>query len=221
MFIGHLAVALGAKRVEPRLPLSAAVAAAFSLDLLWPLFLLLGIETVSIRSGDTAFTNLAFDSYPWSHSLLTAIWWSAVAALLGRMVYRSWRLGVVLAVLVASHWVLDLVTHRPDLPLWPGGPLAGFGLWHSIPGTIVAEGLLLGCGVWLYAGATHPLDRTGRWALVCLVVLTGLIWFSQPWSPPPPSARVVAWGALIMWLLPVWARWIDTHRVSGRTPRVR
>ena len=213
MFVGHLAAALGAKQVDRRLPLGAAVAAAFGLDLLWPLFLLLGIERVSIHAGDTAFTNLAFDSYPWSHSLAAVVGWSGLTAVAGRVAYRSWRLGGVLAALVASHWVLDFVSHRPDLPLWPGGPVAGLGLWNSIPATIVIEGALLGGGLWLYARTTTARDRTGRWALAGLIVVTGLVWFSQPWSPAPPGARAVAWGALIMWLLPVWGRWIDAHRM--------
>ena len=75
MFVGHLAVALGAKRAEPGMPLGAAVAAAFGLDLLWPILLLLGLESVRVHAGDTAFTNLAFDSYPWSHSLLAVVGW--------------------------------------------------------------------------------------------------------------------------------------------------
>ncbi len=219
MFVGHLAVALGAKRVQPRVPFGAAVAAAFALDLLWPILLLLGLESVRVHSGDTAFTNLAFDSYPWSHSLLAVVGWSGLAMLVGRGVYRSWRIGAVLGGLVLSHWVLDFITHRPDLPLWPNGPVMGLGLWNSIPGTILVEGSLLAGGVWLYVGSSSARDRIGRWALVALVTLTGLVWVTQPWSPPPPSAAAVAWGALILWLLPPWARWIDAHRTTPTLQR--
>ena len=140
MFVGHLAVALGVKGAEPRVPLGAAVAAAFGLDLLWPIFLLLGLESVRIHVGDTAFTNLAFDSYPWSHSLLIVVGWSALVGYLGRLAYGSWRVGALLGALVSSHWVLDFIMHRPDLPLWPGGPVAGLGLWNSIAAAIVVEG---------------------------------------------------------------------------------
>ncbi len=212
MFVGHLAVALGAKRAEPRIPLAAAVAAAFGLDLLWPILLLLGAESVRVHVGDTAFTNLAFDNYPWSHSLLVVVGWSGLACLAGRGVSGSWRVGAVLGVLVSSHWVLDFITHRPDLPLWPGGPVAGLGLWNSVAGTIIVEGSLLGAGLWLYVRGSAARDRIGRWALVGLVALTGVVWVTQPWSPPPPSAAAVAWGALILWLLPPWARWIEAHR---------
>lgn len=215
MFVGHLAGALGTKAVAPRVPLGAAVAAAFGLDLLWPVFLLLGVESVRVQAGDTAFTNLTFVSYPWSHSLATAAGWSCLAVLVGRGLHGSWPTGAWLGGLVLSHWVLDALTHRPDLPLWPAGPVVGLGLWQSVAGTILVEGRLLVACLWLYARSFQPADRTGRWALAALVALTGLIWITQPWSPPPPSARAVAWGGLMLWLLPPWARWIDVHRVRG------
>lgn len=214
MFVGHLAAALAAKRIEPDVPLAAGVGAAFALDLVWPVLLLLGVETVRVDPGNTAFTNLAFDSYPWTHSLGMVLVWSVVGAGLGRMAFRSWRAGGVVGLLVLSHWVLDWVTHRPDLPLWPNGPLAGLGLWNSIPGTIAVEAGLFALGIWLYLGVTAAKDRTGSLALTGLLVLTGLIWISQPWAPVPGSATAVAWGAMVLWLLPPWALWIEKHRIA-------
>lgn len=93
MFAGHLALALAARRVEPCLPLRAAVAGAFGLDLRWPMFLLLGIERLRVHPGDTASTNLAFGSYPWSHNLLFAALWAVLAAAAGRALWGSWRAG--------------------------------------------------------------------------------------------------------------------------------
>jgi hypothetical protein len=212
MLAGHLAVALASKKVDRALPVGAAVAAAFGLDLLWPLFLLLGIESVQVNQGDTAFTHLTFVSYPWSHSLVMSAVWATAATLLGRQVYRSWRTGALLGALVLSHWLLDLVTHRPDLPIWPGGQVFGLSLWNSILGTILVEGSLFAAGIWLYTRATRARDATGRWALVGLLVLIGAVWATQPWSPPPPSAVAVAWGGLVLWLLPPWAGWVERHR---------
>jgi len=212
MFVGHLAVALGVKRVAPDVPLGATVAAAFGLDLVWPVLLLFGVETVRVSPGDTAFTNLAFDAYPWSHSLLTVVGWSVLIGLLGRYLLDSGRAGVVLGGLVLSHWVLDFVTHRPDLPLWPGGYLVGLGLWDSIPGTILVEAGLLAAGLSAYRRATYARDRTGTAALVALLALTALVWVTQPWAPLPESPTAVATGALLLWLLPPWAVWIEGHR---------
>lgn len=212
MFVGHLAVALAAKKVEPRVPLGAAVAAAWGLDLIWPVLLLFGLETARIEPGITAFTSLEFVSYPWSHSLLMAVAWSLVGAFVGRVLHRSWGVGAVLGALVLSHWVLDLVVHAPDLPLWPGGPAVGIGLWDSIPGTILVEGTLMTTCLWLYASATAPRDAVGRWALVGLVTVTGLIWVTQPWAPPPPSMQAVAVAGFALWLFVLWAMWIERHR---------
>jgi hypothetical protein len=211
---GHLAVALASKRVDRAVPLGAAAAAAFGLDLLWPPLLLLGIERVQVDPGNTAFTNLDFVSYPWSHSLAMCAVWAVAAMLLARAARRSWRTGVLLGALVFSHWLLDWITHRPDLPIWPDGPLAGLSLWNSIPGTILVEGGLYAVGIGLYMRATRARDATGRWALVGLLVLIGAIWVTQPWSPPPPSATAVAWGGLALWLIPPWAAWAERHRVD-------
>lgn len=212
MFVGHMAVALGAKAVEPRLPFGAAVASAFGLDLIWPILLLVGVEVVQVRAGDTAFTNLWFVSYPWSHSLLVVSGWSILAAVGSRGLSGSWRIGLMLGGLVLSHWFLDVVTHRPDMPLWPFGPMVGLGLWNSIAGTILLEGSLLVAGLWMYLASSVSRDRTGSWALVALIALTSIIWVTQPWSSPPPNPTAVAWGALVLWFLPPWARWIDAHR---------
>ena len=215
MFVGHLGVALAARRVEPAVPLAAGAAAAFALDLVWPVLLLTGVEVVRVNPGDTAFTNLAFESYPWTHSLAMVLLWSALAVGIGRALFRSWRAGLVVGLLVLSHWVLDWITHRPDLPLWPEGPLTGLGLWHSVPGTILVEGAIFALGLWAYLRATEPRDRTGSLALAGLLVLTGVVWVSQPWAPLPESATAVAWGALVLWLVPPWAAWVERHRVTG------
>jgi hypothetical protein len=204
-----------ARRIEPRVPLGTAVAASFGLDLLWPILLLLGLETVAVHPGDTKFTNLEFVSYPWSHSLLMAAVWSITAAAAVRRALGAARPAIVVGLLVLSHWVLDFVTHRPDLPLWPGGPLAGLGMWNSIADTLFVEGVLLAFGIWHYRRARPRADGVGRWALVGLLVLTTVIWASQPWLPPPPSATAVAWGGLALWLLPLWGRWVDTHRSAA------
>lgn len=198
------------------MPLSVAVAAAFGLDLLWPVLVLAGLESVRVSPGDTAFTNLAFDSYPWSHSLLLVLVWSVVAGWLAWRGLLTARSGVVVGALVLSHWVLDALTHRPDLPLWPGGPEVGLGIWYSIPTTIVLEGTLLAVGLWLYLRATNARDGVGRWALAAMIALATVIWITQPWSPPPPSSTAVALGALALWLFLPWAHWIDRHRTAAQ-----
>ena len=217
MFVGHLAVALGAKKLQPTVPLGWAVAAAFGLDLLWPLLLLVGLEVVRVNPNDTAFTHLAFDSYPWSHSLVMVVAWSVLVAAVGRRLLGSWSAGGTIGVLVLSHWVLDFITHRPDLPLWPAGPVVGLGLWNSVWGTIALEGAMLGAGAFMYLSATSARDRIGSVGFYALIGLCTVMWSTQPWAPVPPSASAVAWGALALWLLPPWSRWAEKHRVPRGT----
>lgn len=216
MLAGHLALGLAATRLEPKVPLAAAVGASFALDLAWPVLLLTGAESVRVHPHDTAFTSLAFDSYPWTHSLAMVVVWSLVAGSVSARRLGG-RAGALLGGLVMSHWWLDLVTHRPDLPLWPGGPLVGGGLWNSIPGTILVEGGLFLAAIVLYTRAWPARDATGRWAFAGLVALIGGLWITQPWSPPPPSETAVAWGALSMWLLLPWCAWIAHHRTRAAT----
>jgi hypothetical protein len=215
MFVGHLAAALAAKRVERRAPLGALVGAAFGLDLIWPVLLLAGVETVRIDPGNTAFTPLAFDSYPWSHSLSMAIVWSIVVGRVAAAALKHARAGLIIGVTVLSHWVLDVLTHRPDLPLWLGGPKVGLGLWNSIPLTLIVEGTLFAAGVALYLRATRPRDAAGTWALWALIAFATAIWVSGPFSSPPPNATAIAVVGLALWLFPLWASWVERHRIDG------
>lgn len=213
MFVGHLAAGLSAKKIVPEMPLWAAVGAAFGVDLVWPVFLLVGLEVVEVDPSATAFTPLDFVSYPWTHSLVLVVVWSVLVGAVAHRVYKSGRVASMLGALVLSHWVLDAITHRPDLPLWPGGPVVGLGLWYSVPGTLILEGSLLLAGVWLYASMTRATSNTAKWSFVALLSLTTLIWVSQPWAPPAPSAGAVAATALALWVLLPWTRSIEKGRV--------
>lgn len=216
MFVGHLAVALMAKRAVPRVSLGWFVAASFGLDLVWPVLLLAGVERVVVDPGNTAFTPLDFVSYPWSHSLLMVGIWAVLFGALAHKRLRDATAGLVVGALVVSHWLLDWVTHRPDLPLWPDGPVTGLGLWNSLAGTFAVEGALFAAGIAAYMTFTRATGRAGTVALWGLLVLTGTIWLSGPWSPPPPDATAIALVGLAMWVFPPWAAWIDRHRTPDR-----
>ena len=214
MFVGHLAVALGIKRASPRTPLAALVAAAFGLDLLWPILLLIGVESVRVDPGHTAFTPFDFEHYPWSHSLSMAVVWAVAVGRLAVVVLKRSVTGLLIGMALVSHWLLDYVTHIADLPLWPGGPEVGLGLWNSIPGTLLVEGALFAALLGLYVRGTRPRRTAGKWSLWSLILLATLIWMSGPWSPPPPDERAIAVVGLAMWLLPLWGSWIDRTRQS-------
>ena len=117
--------------------------------------------------------------------------------------------------LVISHWILDVGTHRPDMPLYPGGPRFGAGLWNSVPGTLVVELAIYGAGLWLYMTATRPRDKVGRWAVGGLTGFLGVVYVVNLAAPPPPSVRALYLTALVAGgLLTVWSWWTDRHRES-------
>ena len=212
MFLGHHAAAFAAKRLAPRTSLGTLVAAATLLDLIWPILLLLGLEHVRVDPGNTRVVPLDFFDYPITHSLATVILWSLGFAIVYWLLRRDARGSVIVALAVVSHWVLDFITHRPDLPLWPGGPKVGLELWRSLPLTAVVEYGLFAAGIAMYVRTTKARDRTGTIALWVLVVFVALVYVANVLGPPPPSPRLVAIGALAAWLFVPWAAWIDRHR---------
>jgi FtsH-binding integral membrane protein len=213
MFIGHFALGLAAKRVTPRTSLGMLLLAPAFADLLWPVFLLLGWEHVSFTPSSDPFLNLTFDSYPISHSLLTLAVWGVLLALLYAWRTRYTAGAVMAGFLVLSHWVLDWVTHRPDMPVWPGGPRVGLGLWNSVAGTIAIEGLMFIAGTIVYFRTTRAKDRVGRFMVWALLGLLALAYISSIFSPPPPTVQAIGMFAIFFGLLfVVWAAWGDRHR---------
>ncbi len=213
MFLGHVGVALAAKRPAPEVSLGGLMVAANWLDLIWPLFLLLGWEQLRIDPGNTALTPLEFTYYPWTHGLLIVIGWAMLLGIPVGWRYRSLRVGSLIGALVASHWILDWIVHRPDLPLLPGAsPLYGLGLWNSIPLSLTVEAAFFLGGVAVYVNATRPSDRWGVWGFWSMIALYSVIYLANTFGPPPPSADSVAWVGLLAWLFPIWAWWADSHR---------
>jgi len=221
MFLGHFGVGFAAKRAAPQVSLGTLLLASQLVDLVWPILLLAGVETVRVDPGNTAVTPLDFVDYPFTHSLATGLGWGLLLGVVYLAVRRSARGALVVGAVVASHWVLDFVSHRPDLPLFPGGAKVGLELWGSLPATIAVELAIFVTGLALYLATTRPLDRTGRWGLAALVALLLGIYGGAVFGPPPPSDLAVAWVGLAAWLLPVLGVWVDRHRAPRRGPTVR
>ncbi|HUS09024.1 MAG TPA: hypothetical protein VMZ30_01070 [Pyrinomonadaceae bacterium] len=213
MFIGHFAVGFASKRYAPQTSLGTLIAAAVLLDLLWPIFVLLGWEQVQITAGDTAFTPLQFVSYPISHSLAAAIGWATLLTLPYYIFRRYARGAALIWIAVVSHWVLDFITHRADLPLYPNGLRVGLGLWNSVLATVLLEASIFAVTIWIYVRVTRANDRVGRWGLWSFVVAVSTLYVANIFSPPPPGVKPMAIAAIVLsWLLIFWAWWLDRHR---------
>jgi len=216
VFIGHNAVAFAAKRVAPRTSLGVLMAAAMFVDLLWPILLLLGIEHVRIQRGATRFSPLDFYDYPWTHSLVMGIAWGVLFAVVYWALTRYGRGALVVGLCVVSHWLLDFIVHRPDLPLFPGGgPKVGLGLWNSPIATIGIESAIFAISILIYRDTVKPRDRIGSVAFWAFVLFLAAVYIASASGAPPPSVRALAYVGLAGWILPFWAGWFDRHREAN------
>jgi membrane-bound metal-dependent hydrolase YbcI (DUF457 family) len=217
MFIGHFAVAFAAKRAAPRVSLGTLFVACELVDVLWPVLVLLGIETVRINPGITAFTPLEFVHYPWTHSLLMCAFWAVGLGSLYWLLRRQTRAAIIVAAVVLSHWFLDAIVHRPDLPLVPGGETrVGLGLWNSTAATLVVEGAMFAGGLAVYLRSTNFTDRTGKIGFWILIGVLLLAYLATAFGPPPPSVEAMAWTGLAGGIVTgAWGYWIEWHTTTS------
>ncbi len=213
MMHAHIAVGMAAKRIAPRVSLGTLIFAGIFADLLLSVLLLAGVEHLRIAPGFTAVVPMDLYDYPYSHGLLHSMVWSI---LLG-VGYFAWkrdaRGSIVVALVAASHWVFDFISHIPDLPLAPGyGARYGLGLWEHYAATHIVEGALFIGGFALYLKTTRPLDRIGRYALAGLFTALCVMMMGSLAGSVPPSATVMAFTTLLQLLLVALAAWGDRHR---------
>ncbi len=214
MLVGHFGVGLAAKRIAPKVSVGTLVMAAVFADLLfWP-FVLLGIEHVRIQPGITTTNALDLYDIPFSHSLLMDILWAALLGAAYFLRHRYPRGAWVVFIAVLSHWLLDFVSHRPDMPIAPGLHMyLGLGLYNSRLGVLMVEGLLWILGVILYVRATRAKSRAGVWCFWGMVVLLTMLWLSTLAGIPPSNLRAAGISSLIFFCCVVaWAYWMNRAR---------
>jgi len=213
MGIGHFAVGFAAKRAAPRTSLGLLLLSGMLVDFVWVLCIAAGIEHARIVPGITAANPFDLYDYPISHSLVGTLAWAALFGAVYLALERDRVAAFVLAAAVASHWVLDVVSHRPDMPVLPHGPYVGLGLWYSLPATVLVEGALIVTGIAVYVRATRGRDRVGTWGLAALVTLFLAIHLAGYLGPPPPSLdAVVVTSATFLPVVLVAAHVVDRHR---------
>jgi hypothetical protein len=194
MFAGHVGAGLALGSGEREVNVAWFVAAAVLLDALLWVFILLGWEGVVIPP-DFARTHQAQFDFPWTHGLLTSLAWSALAAL--AWWYSNRRAALLLAAAVFSHWVLDALVHRPELPLaGDDSPLVGLGLWDHMPVALLVESVIALAGLWLFLrGSTLPRGRAIALAVLVLATVAATI-VGMTVGPAPPSAMAMATSSL-------------------------
>ena len=210
MFIGHYAIGLAARRPNHFPSLAVLFIAVQLLDLIWPVLVLSGVETFRIQEGNTVMTPLDFTSYPYSHSLMMSIVWGILFAILYFVITRNKKGSFILILLVISHWVLDFLTHKPDLQLTPFSETrVGLGLWNHPTVELLLETALFITGTFFYFVRMKPKRKVAFWSLIAVFLI---IHFVNVFGPTPPSINAVAWSANLMWLFVLWALWLERSK---------
>lgn len=214
MFVGHYSAGFALKAIRPQVPLWVLLLAVQAVDVGWGLLVLGGIEKVRVIPGFLAGSPLDLYYMPYTHSLLATLIWSAAAALL----YRLWRRGdgaaaaLVVGAAVGSHWLLDLLVHAPDLPLYDNAVKVGLGLWAYKWPELTLELLLVLAAAAVYARVC-PQHTRRAWVLagaLCVVQIAHTL------GPYPPSGAAVAVSALTLYLLLAWAgAWVEKRAAGG------
>ena len=194
MYLGHFAVGFAAKPVTPRVSLGILLVATQVIDILYAIFLLVGVG----HPGGS----------PWDHGLVMSLIWSATAFVISIIFYRDIRSGILIGFLVLSHWVCDFISWDHALPLaFSDSPLVGLGLYNSVGVMLTGDFGLFGGGIAIYLLRTKANDRTGKWAPWLLVAyIIALI----PACLLPGKLIIIT--ALGMTLVVPFGMWIDQHR---------
>lgn len=219
MFAGHYGVSLAAKKVEPKAPLGLLFLAAQFVDILWALFMQVGIEKVQV-DPKLPSSPLRMTSIGYTHSLVAALGWSGVAYVIVRYLpivkdsrYRE-PIALVTAVVVFSHWVLDIIMHRSDMGLWFNSYKIGLGLWnYSVPAFLFESATLL-AGLWIYLRSTTASTFGGRYGMVIFTAVLLLINAATYWVAPPTTnaPRLALFNLSCYIIFAAIAAWLDGKR---------
>ena len=219
MFVGHYGPSFLAKRADQSVPLWVLFLAVQLMDVFWALFVLLGIEHVRIVPGFTKTNPLDLYDMPYTHSLPGSLAWALLAAIVYGLVTRNRRGALLVGAAVFSHWILDLIVHRPDLALWDNTAKVGFGLWDYPVLTLALEGLLVFGGLALWLAVTRTRPGSHAYSLPVLVGIVVALQVGMLVGPPPPSDRAMAVTALLSYFaIAGVVAWLERGREPAAVP---
>jgi len=217
MHVGHFAAGFIGKRIEPQLSVGTLVLASVLADLLSGLFVFVGLEKVNLTTGRGAANYFEPINIALSHSLLALVLWGALFG----GAYFAWRRNlrgaILIFALVVAHWFLDVIAHKPVMPLAPGTTWKfGLGLWTNIPATLVVEGGLWVLAVVFYLRGTRAKNRLAFFVFWPVVLLLTLLWYNNIAGAPPPEGRInFAVSFVYFSLVVAWAYWINRLRPTS------
>jgi|SRR5210317_777934 hypothetical protein len=216
MFVGHYAASLALKRFEKRVSLGVLFLAVQFVDIVFFPLVLLGIERLNIVENFTQSTHFELEYMPFTHSLVAFLIWASLAYAFFRwVIVKSNSVAIVVALAVMSHWLLDVVVHTPDMPVWSDASLKlGLGLWNNAVATYLLEAALLAAGLWLYLRSTSATSKTGKYGMGVFVVVLLLVNIVNIFGPLQGDSKVVlAVTAVAAYLLfAAVAFWLDPKR---------
>jgi len=216
MFVGHYGPSFAGKALKKSIPLWVLFGAVQLLDVFWSIFVLLGIEKVRIVPGITKTNPLDLYYMPYTHSLDGAMVWALAAGIAFWLFRRAegWRNAAVVFVAVFSHWILDLIVHRPDLPLYDNSLKTGLGLWNFPVMALALELAVLFGGMYFYLSRTEAITSGGRYGMVVFGLVMTCVQVVVFFGPPPSSDRAAAITALALYLVfAAAAYWLEKKRV--------
>jgi hypothetical protein len=217
MLVGHFAIGLLGKRAAPAVSIGTLTLASMLADMLGFVFILTGLEHWRVVPGGRGIDSMELYDIALSHSLVMNIVWGVLFAALYRWRRRDNGGAVIVFATVASHWVLDWISHKPDMPLAPGTTqVYGLGLWTSLLWTVVIEGGLWLLALVIYLRMTRAKNRAGIYLFWAVVALLTLSWISNVMASAPPAAQSPTSGSIVALvffaLMIAWAFWMNRLR---------
>jgi hypothetical protein len=222
MMVGHYGVSFAMKPTQERVPLWVWFVAVQWLDIVWATLVLLGIEKVRIVPGFTEATPLDLYYMPYTHGLPGSIVLSLVFGGIVSLFTKGnrWMTVLLFAAASFSHWILDLIVHTPDLPLYDNAAKVGFGLWRHVAISLPLELIILCLGAWIYGRSAAFANARSRYKFWGFIVVLALLQFYANFGPPPPTSVGLALTGLASYaILAVIAAWVERGQATRATDR--
>lgn len=225
MFIGHYAVSLALKSVQPKLSLGWLFIAVQFVDYLFFTFALLGLEKFSLIENYTESTHFKLEYMPYSHSLIATLLWAIATYFIVKFFITNQnkqivKTAIVISVALASHWCLDLLVHTPDLPIFlDNSHLLGFGLWNFDWLTYLLEAVFILVGLYFYMKASHKIGvkntymaKLGMPIFVLVLIVINIFNIFGPFSPESTVVSTAFTSLFAYSIFAFIAFWLDKNR---------